>query len=126
MRVKTLGSKEAMGIFYVVMEIGDPAGERFIPFSGLIDTGSTLTALPEGLLNSLGVVPVRRAGFELADESVVEYSVGNTTIRYGGNTVSNPIVFAPDGTEPIIGPDGGPGAGPVGAGGFPEAVGQWV
>ena len=92
-----------MGIFNVVMEIGDQAGERFIPFSGMVDTGSTLTALPESLLISLGVVPVRRASFELADESVVEYPVGNASIRYNGETVTNPVVFTPDDVSPIIG-----------------------
>ena len=92
-----------MGIFNIVMEIGAPSGERFVPFSGLVDTGSTLTALPEGLLTSLGVVPQRRAGFELADESVVEYSIGTASIRFNGVTVANPVAFAPDGTEPIIG-----------------------
>ena len=43
-----------MGVFNAVMEIGDPAGERFVPFSGLVDTGSTLTALPESLLTFAG------------------------------------------------------------------------
>ena len=92
-----------MGVFNVVMEIGDPAGERFVPFSGLVDTGSTLTALPGSLLTSLGVIPERRAGFELADESVVEYSVGTASIRYNGKTAINPVVFMPDEVSPIIG-----------------------
>ena len=92
-----------MGVFNVVMEIGDPAGERFVPFSGLVDTGSTLTALPESLLSLLRVVPERRAGFELADESIVEYSVGTASIRYNGKTAINPVVFMPDEVSPIIG-----------------------
>ena len=92
-----------MGAFSVVMEVGDPTGERVVPFRGLVDTGSTLTSLPESLLNSLGVVPRHRAEFELADDSTVEYDVGNANIRYNGRTVANPVVFTPDERGPIIG-----------------------
>lgn len=92
-----------MGTFNKVMEIGHPAGERFVPFSGLVDTGSTLTALPEGLLRSLGIVPNRRAGFELGDERVVEYGIGHAVIRYVGLSVGNPVAFIPDDASPVIG-----------------------
>ena len=54
-------------------------------------------------MTSLGVVPARLAGFELADESVVEYPVGNASIRYNGETVTNPVVFTPNDISPIIG-----------------------
>ena len=92
-----------MGVFNAVMEIGDPAGERFVPFSGLVDTGSTLTALPESLLHSLGVVPEATAEFELADDSTIERSYGFTRLRYGDSTVVVPVAFSDNGTEPIIG-----------------------
>ena len=92
-----------MGIFNVVMEIGDPAGERFIPFSGLVDMGSTLTALPENLLTSLGVVPEATAQFELADDSTIDRSYGFTRLRYGDNVVVIPVAFSDNGSEPIIG-----------------------
>ena len=92
-----------MGIFSVVMEVGPSGGERFIPFRGLVDTGSTLTALPESLLRSLGVTPEWRAGFELGDDRVAEYGVGHATIRYDGRSVGNPVAFLPDDAEPVIG-----------------------
>ena len=92
-----------MGTFFVDVELGNLAGDRFLTVNALVDTGSTITALPESLLFSLGVVPARRARFELADESVVEYPVGNASIRYNGETVTNPVVFTPDDVSPIIG-----------------------
>ena len=92
-----------MGMFNIVMEIGDPAGQRFVPFSGLVDTGSTLTALPESLLNSLGVAPEATAEFELADDSTIERSYGFTRLRYQDRTVVVPVAFADDGSDPLIG-----------------------
>ena len=92
-----------MGMFNVVMEIGDPAGQRFIPFSGLVDTGSTFTTLPESLLQSLGVTPEATAEFELADESTVERSYGFTRLRYRDRTVVVPVAFAVNGAAPLIG-----------------------
>ena len=92
-----------MGTFSIVMEIGPTGGERFVPFRGLVDTGSTLTSLPESLLRSLGIVPDRRGGFELGDDRVVEYGIGNAIIRYGEHSVANPVVFLPDDAEPVIG-----------------------
>jgi predicted aspartyl protease len=92
-----------MGTFSIVMEVGPPTGERFVPFRGLVDTGSTLTALPESLLRSLGIAPDRRAGFELGDDRVVEYGIGHAVIRYGEHSVGNPVAFIPDGAEPVIG-----------------------
>ena len=92
-----------MGTFSMVMEVGDLSEERFAAFRGLVDTGSTLTTLPEGLLRTLGVEPVRQVEFELGDERVVEYGVGHAVIRYNGETVANPVAFAPNDAEPIIG-----------------------
>ena len=92
-----------MGIFNIVMEVGPPDGERFVPFRGLVDTGSTLTALPGSLLRSLGVVPEWRAGFELGDDRVVEYGVGHVIIRYDGRSVGNPVAFLPDDADSVIG-----------------------
>ena len=92
-----------MGTFSIVMEVSHLVGETFVPFRGLVDTGSTLTALPGGLLRSLGITPDRRAGFELGDERVVEYGIGNAMIRYGEFSVATPVAFLPDDAEPVIG-----------------------
>ena len=53
-----------MGTFMVDMEIGDPSGKRYVPFSGIVGRKSTFTALPTSLLESLGVTPTSTATFE--------------------------------------------------------------
>ena len=57
-----------MGLVYAVMEIGDPTGERFVPFRGLVDTGAVYTTLPARLLAVAGSVSYGHGNaFELGD-----------------------------------------------------------
>ena len=56
-----------MGTFSVDVEIGDPQGREFVVVNALVDTGATYTALPESLLNRLGVRPRADRRFRLAD-----------------------------------------------------------
>ena len=92
-----------MGMFNIVMEVGSPSGEGYVPFSGLVDTGSTFTALPESLLNSLGVIPRYAAEFELADDRAIERSYGFTMVRFNDREGMVPVTFMADDSSPIIG-----------------------
>jgi clan AA aspartic protease len=92
-----------MGIFSVRIEIGDPQSIRFEPVDALVDTGSTNTAVPGSLLRRLGVAPQYRDQFELADNSVVELEVGRTWVKINGRQEFTQVVFAEEGTEPLLG-----------------------
>ena len=92
-----------MGIFNVTMEIGDPTGREFVALDGIVDTASTHTAAPEGLLNSLRVVAENSSRFELGDGRIVEYPVGYARVRYNGKSGIVPVVFTPNDVEPLIG-----------------------
>ena len=92
-----------MGIFNVTMEIGDPAGREFVALDAMVDTGSTHTAVPGSLLNSLRVVAEDVSRFELGDSRIVEYRVGYTRMLYNGKSAVVPVVFAPDEISPLIG-----------------------
>ena len=92
-----------MGTFRVSMVIGDPQGDRFESVEALVDTGSTFTTLPGALLRRLGVVPHGRAEFELADGSILERDIGRTWVRIDGRVEIVPVVFAEEGSEPLLG-----------------------
>ena len=92
-----------MGTFRVSIAIGDPQGQQFEPVETLVDTGATYTTLPGSLLRRLGVPPDRRAEFELADGSTVELGMGQTWLRIDGATAIVPVVFAEEGSEPLLG-----------------------
>lgn len=92
-----------MGLVYAVMEIGDPTGERFVPFRGLVDTGALFTTLPARMLASLGVSPTATGAFELADGRSIERGYTVATLRYGGEKVIAPVVFDESDSQLLIG-----------------------
>ena len=92
-----------MGLVYAVMEVGDTAGERFIPFRGMVDTGSIYTTLPTRLLASLGLSPTNYGTFELADGSSVERGYTIARLRYDGVEVDAPVAFDDGDSQLLIG-----------------------
>ncbi len=92
-----------MGTFKVSIGIGDPQGQEYELVEALVDTGATYSTLPASLLRRLGVGTDRRVEFELADGSVIERDVGQTWVRINGDTAIVPVVFADDGSAPLLG-----------------------
>ena len=92
-----------MGTFAVSIQVGDLASQQFIQVEALVDTGSTYTVLPGSALIGLGVEPAEQALFELADDRLVEYPVGDARIRLEGRERIAPVVFGPEGATPLLG-----------------------
>jgi clan AA aspartic protease len=92
-----------MGTFRVQIEVGDPEGKRFQAVEALVDTGATNTTLPFPLLEGLGVTPHTTAVFALANGRDLELGVGRTWVRVNGQQEFTQVVFANEGTEPILG-----------------------
>ena len=92
-----------MGTFTVPIQIGDLAGKQFIQVTALVDTGSTYATLPGSILAKLGIEREGRRRFELADNRIVEYPIGQARIRLEGQELIVLVVFAPEGTDPLLG-----------------------
>ena len=92
-----------MGTFTVSIQVGDLAAQRFLDVEALVDTGATYTSLPANILSQLGIESRESRTFELADDRVVEYPVGYATIRLEGRELIVLVVFAPEGTGPLLG-----------------------
>ena len=92
-----------MGVFSVTVEIGDPQSRRFQTVEALVDTGSSYTSLPASKLRELGVSPHARQRFAIADGRVIESDVGRTWVRIDGRTEMTIVVFADEGTQPLLG-----------------------
>ena len=92
-----------MGVFSVTVEIGDPQGEHFQAVEALVDSGASYTSAPRSLLRSLGVAPQERRPFILADGRTVEHDMGQTWVRVDGRVRMTPVVFADEGTRPLLG-----------------------
>ena len=92
-----------MGAISATFEIANLSGERFVEITALVDTGSTYTTIPANMLIQLGVAPEGRRRFELADNSLVEYPVGQVRTRLEGQELVVLAVFAAEDSDPLLG-----------------------
>ena len=92
-----------MGTFYVTIQVADRFRERYVNVDAMVDTGSTYSSLPESLLEELGIEREETDVFELADNRLVEYDLGDIRLRLEGREHYVPVIFAPDNTTPLVG-----------------------
>lgn len=92
-----------MGTFSVPIQIGDLAGRHFIEVAALVDTGSTYTVVPADVLSGLGVAQEGFRRFELADNRIVEYPIGQARIRLEGQELVVLVVFASNDVDTLLG-----------------------
>ena len=92
-----------MGTFSVRIQVGDLEGRRYVEVDALVDTGASDTVLPRDTLRALGITSIDRFRYSLADETVVEYDVGEARIRIDGRERTTQVVFGPEGVSPLLG-----------------------
>jgi aspartyl protease family protein len=92
-----------VGTFSVPLQVGDLSGQHFVELSALVDTGATYTSIPENTLAQLGIEVVERRPFELADDRIAEYGIGQARIRLDGRELIVVVVFAPEDSAPLLG-----------------------
>lgn len=69
----------------------------------LVDTGATDSLVPAADLKRIGVQPVGRNAYELANGKVEEYEFGLAEIVIMDEVTAGRVIFGPDGSEPILG-----------------------
>ncbi len=92
-----------MGTFYVTIQVADRFSEQYAKVDALVDTGSSYSSIPESLLDELGIEREETRQFELADNRIVEYQLGETRVRIDDREKTVPVMFAPDDTMPLVG-----------------------
>jgi clan AA aspartic protease len=92
-----------MSTFHVTLGMADRFREQYVAVSALVDTGATYTAVPESLLDGLGIEREEIRRFRIADNRVVEYPMGETRLRLEGREFTAPVIFAPDDATPLVG-----------------------
>src|SRR5437899_1150622 len=69
----------------------------------LVDRGATDSLVPASELNRIGVQPVGRTAYELANGTVEEYPFGLVEIAFMDEITAGRVIFGPDNAEPILG-----------------------
>lgn len=93
-----------LGHIYVDVTVLPMAGSRK-SWTGraLVDTGATDTFLPSDVLRNLGIKPIGRRFYELADGPGQKLTFGLGAIEVMGQVTGGALVFAGDGEEPLLG-----------------------
>ncbi len=58
---------------------------------------------PRDVPDRLGIAVLDRASFQLADDRVTEYQVGEARVRLDGRERTSLVVFGPEGATPLLG-----------------------
>jgi len=69
----------------------------------LVDTGATDSLAPTVELRKIGVQPVGKTVYELADGTIQEYPFGLVQIEFMGEITAGRVIFGPDDAEPLLG-----------------------
>jgi clan AA aspartic protease len=90
-----------MGETRVMVKLHGPAGAAEVEM--LVDTGSTVTKIPDSVARKIGVVPGYVAEVELADGRVVQRGESEVVMELKGRRRTVPLLVGPDGEEPLLG-----------------------
>ncbi len=93
-----------MGLMHVTVRIRS-LGSQNGAFEAkvLVDTGVTDSLVPATELKRIGMQPVGRKAYELANGQLVEYEFGLAEIGFMDEVTAGRVIFGPDDCEPILG-----------------------
>ena len=92
-----------MGTFTSALRITGMDGQRSADVEAVVDTGAAYTTLPGRLLRELGVAPMGKRRFLLADGRPVDMEYGRAWVTIGGESEVTIVVFGEDNGPPLLG-----------------------
>jgi len=92
-----------MGLTHVAVRLFNSKSSDTYEAEFLVDTGTMDTMAPASKLKTIGIQPVGKGLYELANGEIVEYEYGNAEITFMGEVVPVRMIFGPEDTEPILG-----------------------
>ena len=92
-----------MGTFSWPLRISDMDGERSRDVEATVDTGAAYTTLPGSLLHELGIEPMAKRRFVLADGRRVDMDIGRAWVTINGDSEVTLVVFGEDDAPSLLG-----------------------
>lgn len=93
-----------MGLLHTIVKLrslGTSNGTYEAKF--LVDTGATDSLVPTSELKQIGVVPIGKTIYELADGTLQEFSFGLVEIAFMDEVTAGRVIFGPDDAKPLLG-----------------------
>ena len=92
-----------MGTFKSSIKIASLDGQQSRDIDAVVDTGAAYTTLPGHWLRELGVVPMGKRRFLLADGRRIDMEYGEARATIDGESVTTLVVFGEDESPPLLG-----------------------
>ena len=92
-----------MGTFSYSLEIADLDGQNAREISAIVDTGAAYTILPGQMLREIGIEPIGRRRFLLADGSRVDLDYGRAWATIDGEREVTIVVFGQNDGPALLG-----------------------
>ena len=92
-----------MGTFDWSMRISSMDGRQTRDIEATVDTGAAYTTLPTRLLRELGVAPMGKRRFLLADGRRTEMDIGRAWVTIDGDSEVTLVVFGEDDAPALLG-----------------------
>ena len=92
-----------MGTFRWPLRISSMDGQRTQDIEATVDTGAAYTTLPGSILRDLGIEPVGKRRFLLADGRRIEMDYGEARAMVDGESVATLVVFGQDNAPALLG-----------------------
>jgi clan AA aspartic protease len=100
---KKLEGASYMGLTHVPVTVSNLTTWESVTEKFLIDTGATEPMVPASELKRIGIEPVGKRIYELANGQMQEFEIGEARISFWDETFPTRVIFGPDGSEPILG-----------------------
>lgn len=93
-----------MGLTFLELEVGNPASPNVTEkVEFLVDSGAVYSVVPASVLGRLGIVPLAREEFRLANGEKISRDKGIALFRYGTRVGGADVVFGEQGDSMLLG-----------------------
>jgi clan AA aspartic protease len=92
-----------MGLTHVPVTVSNIFTRDSFIASFLIDTGATDSMVPASQLRRIGIEPVTKRLYELANGQSQEFEIGEARLSFIDDSILLRLLFGPDDAEPILG-----------------------
>jgi aspartyl protease family protein len=92
-----------MGLTHVAVRLLRSDAKDTYNADFLVDTGAMDTMAPASALKNIGVKPIGKDLYEMANGDIVEFEHGNVEMEFMGEVIPSRILFGPDNSKPILG-----------------------
>jgi clan AA aspartic protease len=93
-----------MGLIFLELEVGNPANpQKTQSLAFLVDSGTIYSVIPTPVLKKLGIKPLAKEEFILANGEKIVRKKGVALFKYAGKVGGADVIFGEEGDSTLLG-----------------------